>query len=222
MSDDLRSKFETAKENEILLGQQSESIDGVIKRGAAASSDKENAFGSKSKHKKRDDDIWRAIDAMQAELDAIDQRMAENYERLKYKYGDDVIGGMASTYLDEDINKKLTSDEERLQALSDLFLDEYGNVKDKYKDLPEAQFVSDWKRSQILRPVVEKYCGRDTLTPDEQQEVLETAQKAGLAENTYSTLLSDNKAYQAAVDNQLESDVAQSESKTNSTDFNFT
>ncbi len=200
MSDDLRSKFDAAKENEILLGQQSGSVDGLITRGAAANPDKDSAANIKSKREKQTSEIWDIIEAMCHELAALQDRMAHNYKRLEEKYGEDVVGDMAAAYLDEDTNNKLQSDEERLSALAQLFLDENGNIKDKYKHLDEAQYVRDWQRTQVLKPIVEKHQGRDTLTPKEQTEVLEVAQRTDLADKKGLVVSSDNDQFKTVID----------------------
>lgn len=144
------------------------------------------------------------MEDMQRRLAELDELLAQRHKELQGKYGQDVIGGMAETYLTEEELRGLKTDKDKMRALADKFLDKDGQIKDKYKHLEEAQYVRDWVEAEELRPVVEKYNGRDYLTAAERKEVLEVAQGAKLSENISSMAASTNESYQTEVDSTLD------------------
>jgi hypothetical protein len=91
--------------------------------------------------KKRDYLFYAMLDDMDERITELQQQISELYNDLKVKYGDDAIGGMAATFLPPDVLDKLTTDEDKMKALADEFLNDDGSIKDKYKDLPEAQYI---------------------------------------------------------------------------------
>ena len=153
------------------------------------------------------------LDRAEAQLATLERQLAQRHELLRQKYGNDVIGGMASTYLNEGQLTGLTTEEEKLEALAEHVLDANGNIKSKFAHLEEAKYVRDWKNAQELRPVVEKYRGRDYLTQDEVREVQAASSKASLSENSSSIMGSDNSAYKATVNEALDEDLAEQESQ---------
>lgn len=141
---------------------------------------------------------------LQEQLDEIDKRIAQHLESLRGRYGSDVIGGIADTYLSDAERGGLETDEQKMAALAKKFLDKDGRIKEEYKDLEEAQYVRDWNEARKLRPIVEKYKGRDHLTPDEQREVHDVAQATSLAENANVVALSNNAEFKTTVDKVLD------------------
>lgn len=87
---------------------------------------------------------------MDRQLDELKAQMALLYEALQNKYGEDVVGGMADTFLPPEVIEKLKTDEDKMQALVNEFLNEDGTIKEKYRDLPEAQFIQKWQEAQDL------------------------------------------------------------------------
>jgi hypothetical protein len=109
------------------------------------------ASGSKSDKDKKSDYLFYAmLDDINDRLSELREQMAELYQELNVKYGGDVVGGMASTFLSPDILAALNTEEAKLQALADEFLNEDGSIKDKYKDLPEAQFIQKQQEFEKL------------------------------------------------------------------------
>ncbi len=99
---------------------------------------------------------------------------------------------MVDTFLSDEEKATLGNNQDRLEALAGKFLNADGSIKDKYKDLDEAKYIRDWNKAQTLRSVVAKYEGRTDLTHNEQQEIYQTAQSVGLAENKNTLALSKN------------------------------
>lgn len=149
------------------------------------------------------------------------QRMAEMQQRLETKYGKDFIGGMAATFLDEKTLSGLKTDEEKMRALSKLFLDENGDIKDEYKHLEEAQYLRDWTEAQKLKPVVAKYEGRNSLEPVEQREVYETGKSLPNVDAENMRQLSSNDAVKVTVEKAIDSNRASYEGQTDSAAFSF-
>ena len=107
--------------------------------------------------------------------------LAQRYETLQHRYGDDVVGGMET-------------EEEKMQALADNFLNEDGTIKDEYKNTEEAKYLKDWQETQKLRPIVQKYEGRNDLTAEEQREAYDTASTTSLADNKNKLAISNSSA----------------------------
>lgn len=170
-----------------------------------------------------DDQIFfmTLLNDLQERLSKLDQRMAERLQSLSKRYGSDVVGGMAETFLSEAERAGLETDEEKLAALAKKFLDRDGKIKDKYKHLEEAQYVRDWYEARKLRPLVDKYKNRDHLTPEEQKEIAEVAQNASLADNKNMALSSQNDQLQRTVDKAIEEKAQQESRQDISTDYNF-
>ena len=152
--------------------------------------------------------LMSVLDRAEAQLAELEEQMALRFEILREKYGEDVIGGMAATYLGEEQLAGLDTDEQLLAALSALFLDENGTIKPQYAHLDEAKYVTDWQKAEELRPIVAKYQGRDYLTQEEAREIQAASDRASLSENTNNMGLSDNGAYKATVNKKLDDDLA--------------
>ena len=126
-----------------------------IQRAYADEQRREQIEGKRQKDKERDE---RAFDELvflteiQRQIAEIEELMARNYEILRGKYGDDVIGGMATTWLSRERAAKLKTDDERLQALSKVFLNDDDSIKPPYKDVVDAHYVQDWSVLGKLRP----------------------------------------------------------------------
>ena len=156
----------------------------------------------KDKDRKNDEMaiLLSLLDDLRDRLAELERSMEERYETLRGKYGQDVIAGMAATFLDEETANGLKTDEARMRALASVFLDKNGDIKDKYKNLEEAKYVRDWNEAETLRPVIAKYEGRNHLTAEEGAEVFHAAQSASLAENKNMIMLSENSEFQRIVD----------------------
>lgn len=104
----------------------------------------ENERREEDRRDKDDFDYLLRVTETQRQIALLEERMAQNYEILRATYGDDVIGGMASTWLSREEAAKLTTDEERMQALSEKFLNDDDSIKPPYAELVEARYVQDW------------------------------------------------------------------------------
>ena len=155
-----------------------------------------SASGKQERDKKDTDNlVFQALlDDIERHLRELEARMAVLAQQLKVKYGKDFVAGMASTFLTDEEKKGLETDEDYLRALADKMLDKNGNIKDKYKDMPEAKYVRDWREQQRLTTVVAKYDGRDTLEPDEKREIYNTAKTLPNVDAENLRQASDNEA----------------------------
>lgn len=179
-----------------------------------------SADHEEQKHKQAADDLMflTLLDDMRQRLDELEASMARRYKALEQKYGEDVIGGMADTFLNDEERAGLKTDQEKMEALSKKFLNPDGSVKDEYKHLEEAKYVRDWQEAQKLKPIVQKYEGREHLTENEKLEVREAAQTASLADNTNKIALSSNDEYKSTIDqgvNEIRQTNAQKDMTTN-------
>jgi len=161
------------------------------------------------------------LNDMRERLAELEAQMAKHFENLKVKYGDDVIGGMAQTFLTEEERAGLKTDEEIMRALADKFLDENGNIKPEYKDTEEAKYVQSWNEAQKLKPVIAQYEGRNNLTQQERADIIEVAKEANLAEQESMYLQSANDELKDTVAQVVDENRIESEVKTQSTVFAF-
>jgi len=165
------------------------------------------AQSEKKRHSKDTQDqliFMNLLDDMRDRLADLEQRMDEQLDKLRSKYGGDVASGMAETFLTDEESAGLVTDEDKLKALADKFLDENGATKDEYKHLDEAQYIRDWNEAQQLEKVVAKYEGRSYLTESEQNEVLEAAEKTSLVDNKAKITGSNNDKLQETVDTAID------------------
>lgn len=167
-----------------------------------------SATEEEQKRKQSLDDVMflSLLDDMRERLEDLEESIAARYKTLEQKYGEDVIGGMADTFLSDAEKAGLKTDKDKMEALSKKFLNPDGSIKDEYKNLEEAKYVRDWQEAEKLRPVVQKYEGRNDLTNDERQELRSVAQSVELAGQENMHLQSSNAAVKGTVETLMESD----------------
>jgi hypothetical protein len=134
------------------------------------------------------------LNDMRSRLHELEQNMDRLRADLNAKYGEDYVGGMVETFLSDEEKAGLESEEDKMKALSQKFLNPDGTIKDKYKDTPEAQYVRDWQEAQKLRPIVQQYEGRSQLTAEEGHEVYKAAENTSLAGKRSMMALSTNES----------------------------
>lgn len=158
----LGESLEQARQNYYIEAQMRESeatsIGGV---NINASGHHDNiALDKKKKDQATQDMIFNAmIRQLQNELAEIERRMAKQHEELRKKYGNDVVGGMAATYLHEQDTTGLHTEQQKMNALADKFLREDGEIKDEYQHLVDAQYTRDWQRSQEIEQELKNRSG---------------------------------------------------------------
>ena len=114
----------------------------VINQGRVESS--ENSPEKKEQRRRKDQDyVLKVLDQMRDRLATLEQLMAERYIILQAKYGQDAIGGMAAEFLGDEA-ESLQTEQERLEALAEHFLDENGAIKPEFAGSDEALFIRDW------------------------------------------------------------------------------
>ena len=148
--------------------------------------------------------IISLLDDIRERLEELEASMARRYETLRSTYGDDVFGGMVATFLPEEVARGLRTDKQRLEALSGLFLDENGNIRDTYKGLEEAQYVRDWNEAQTLKPIVAKYEGRDDLTTEERFAIRQVAATLPNTDRENTYLQSGNHQFKDTVEQTMD------------------
>ncbi len=161
------------------------------------------------------------LNDMRSRLHELEQNMDRLRADLNAKYGEDYVGGMVDTFLSNEEKAGLESEEDKMKALSQKFLNPDGTIKDKYKDTPEAQYVRDWQEAQKLRPIVQKYEGRNQLTAEEGREVYKAAENTSLAGNKNMLRLSSNDELKETVDKSLDKSRFEESSFKTSQGFDF-
>ncbi len=165
--------------------------------------------------------LMSTLDKIRHELAELETQMAQRFEALRGKYGDDVIGSMAATFLSEEDLSTLDTEDKILQALAEKFLDENGNVKRQYAHLEEALYVRDWHKAEALKLDIAQYEGRNTLSSVEHAKEKDAAETASLSDNASKIKNSTNEEFKETVDNAIDQD-AQSNSKIDrSTNYGF-
>lgn len=122
------------------------SLSGIAAGSNSTLADKEKR--EKDEKRRLEDTLYRMLLDQLADAQ---RQMAEAAEVLHGKYGDDIVGGMAAAFLSDDQLATLQTDEERLAALADIFLDDDGNIKPEYADSPEAKYVQGWSKERQLK-----------------------------------------------------------------------
>lgn len=165
--------------------------------------------------------LMTTLDKIHGELAELEAQIEQRFEALRGTHGDDVIGGMAATFLSEDDLSGLDTEEQILRALADKFLDENGDVKKEYEHLEEALYVRDWNKAEELKLDIAEYEGRNTLSSTEHAIEKDAAETASLSDNKSKIQHSTNEQQlQETVEQVLEGRTDHMESKTvNSFDF---
>ncbi len=164
-----------------------------------------DSIEAKKRKQTADDLLFLALlDDMRDRLDALEASMERRFQTLQEKYGEDVIGGIADTYLTDEEKAGLETDQEKLEALANKFLNPDGSIKDEYRHLEEAKYIRDWQEAQNLQEIIAKYEGRNTLEPDEKLDIYNAAKTSSLADNKNMVSISDNSAFKLIVDRALE------------------
>ena len=161
------------------------------------------AQAEKKRHSKDTQDqliFMNLLDDLRDRLTDLQQRMDEQLDKLRSKYGDDVVSGMSDTFLTEEESAGLMTDEDKLKALADKFLDESGNIKNEYQDVEEAQYIRDWNESQIIKQTLGKYDDKPYLNDHDTQEVSNVARSLGLTRQEDMYLQSNNSALKETVE----------------------
>lgn len=149
---------------------------------------------------------------------ALEASMARTAETLKEKYGEDFIGGMAAQHLSEEELKTARTDEERLQALSEKFLNPDGTIKEEYKGTPEAEYLRDWaerKKGLDLAARVETAGGN--MTPELRRDVKDFAGNSNLTQQNAFTQETTNAEAREIVDTARSNQFNKADSTDNNT-----
>lgn len=131
-----------------------------VQLGSVADTVRATADKEKEERRKQDETLrfMRVMKALNDRLAELEKEMADLAVKLRAKYGEDFIGGMAAAHLSEEELGRARSKEDHLKMLAEKFLESDGKggykVKEEYKDSDEAQFVSKWKNSEKLKGIV--------------------------------------------------------------------
>ncbi|MEM0909409.1 MAG: hypothetical protein AAGJ37_00450 [Pseudomonadota bacterium] len=122
------------------------------------------------------------LDEMRIQLNDLLAQMETLNQSLQEKYGqDNVIDGMAQAFLPAEVLAGLETDEDKLNALANEFLNPDGTIKEKYKHLDEAKYVQAWQQAQQLKATLDKYEHKDNLTLEDKQEICNAAEAANVS-----------------------------------------
>ena len=203
-----------------MRGSDEQSIGGL---NVNTSGRQNSAFSKEKKRNEKANDamFYALLNDMRERLADLEASMAQRYKTLQLTYGDDVVGGMVDTYLSDEEKAGLETDSDKMHALADKFLNEDGAIKDEYKNTEEAKYLRDWQEEQKLRPIVQKYEGRNDLTNDEKREIHSTAQSVGLAGQDNMYLESNNAGVKDEVEQVMNEGRTEKEVLTQSTAFSF-
>lgn len=171
------------RQDEIKLGEGQLSDEQVSRRVDLARIPQAMQTEQQRKNKQGSDHLifMALLDDMRRHLAELEASMAERYEVLQQIYGDNVIDGMVDTFLTDAEKAGLETDEDKMRALADKFLNPDGTIKDEYKHLEEAKYVRDWQEAQKLRAVVAKYDDTSEPSTEDLREVHDVARSAGIA-----------------------------------------
>lgn len=131
-----------------------------VQIGPAADTVRATAEKEKEERRKQDENLrfMRMMKALNDRLAELEKEMADLAVKLRAKYGEDFIGGMAAAHLSDEELDRAQSEEDRLKLLAEKFLESDGKggykVKEEYKDSDEAQFILKWKNSEKLKGIV--------------------------------------------------------------------
>ncbi len=168
--------------------------------------------GSDPEAKRKAEQEWNdylmlvVLDEMHQRLKDLDAAMEESRFKLVAKYGDDYVGGMVDTLLTDEEKSALKTEDDKMRALASKMLNPDRTIKAPYKDSEEAKYVRDWQEAQTLRPIIQKYEGRNQLTAEEEQEVYRAAQTSSLAASKNMIALSTNEEFKSTVDKSLDNE----------------
>lgn len=141
----------------------------------------ENSPQKKEQRRRKDQDyIVKVLNQMQERLAVLEQQMAERYIVLQAKYGEDAVGGMAAEFLGDQA-AELRTEQERMEALAEHFLDVDGHIKPEFAGSDEALFIRDWYEANEIRPVLMKFDGRVEFTADEISEITSMADRTNVS-----------------------------------------
>jgi hypothetical protein len=177
---------------------------------------------AKDKKSRKDAAFTMLLAQMRKQLEELEQLMDELHADLEAKYGQgNVINGMAEAYLSPEILDGLETDEDKLKALADEFLNPDGTIKDKYKHLKEAQYVQAWQKEQQLSATLQKYESKADLTLTDKQDIYQTAENAGLSANKTYILEAARQDIASAIDAQVVDDRVQNDEVKISSNLTF-
>lgn len=203
MSDDLRSKFLAAKENEILLGQKSGSIEGQQERSGIGQQSSERQRKKDKENREGTDRFIELIERIRRDLDAME-------EGFRARDGDAWRENLALKILEPDEVPQRRDGEsiehyrKRLEIhLINEMLNPDGTIKDKYKNDPELSDYAQWAQKKFhhnrARGVVSELEDQNT-SPERKQDILdELEQRANVEELTFADRNSQQQASQDSV-----------------------
>jgi len=173
-------------------------------------------LASKEENSQGQDSIHMLVILLSERMAELDKELAERYERLKEKYGEDVIGGMAAAFLTEEQLATLTTDAEKSEALRWQFLDENGEIRSGYEDIEEALYMRASLERQKIGSTLEQYQNHKHFTADQIKTVEDALENLSDVDRKNSTLTLDiPKLYDSLDQKQAEQEATQHHSNLN-------
>jgi len=205
MNDDLRSKFLAARENQILLGQKSGSIEGLQERSGVHDQSSERQRDKDKAKRKEINRFIEILERVRHDLSAIE-------EGFRDREGDAWRENLALKILEPDDvpqrrdNESIGDYRMRLEThLIDEMLDPDGSIKNKYKSDTKLSDYAQWAQKKFnynRASGLVRELENENTTPDRRQDILEELeQRANIEELTFADRNSQQRTSQDATKN---------------------
>jgi len=215
------------KENQLLQGQLSGSIAGVIERGSIASNNKSKQEETRKTKERETAQFIRLVEQIRATI----ERMEADIRILKASFekrdGDAWREKLALRILDVDAIPQQEADEKieayrkRLELhLINEMLNPDGTIKDKYKNDPRHGDYAEWAQKQFhlnsAKAAVAEL-DNDSTSPQRKEQILDDMKQRGyIQEMVFADHVSENLSTQKSIrdarDNQRDTALSQGES----------
>ncbi|MCC6598857.1 MAG: hypothetical protein IT559_08710 [Alphaproteobacteria bacterium] len=166
----LRNEFAMA----LRSGNLGESQVSVQTCGAESATLHATAEDKKRKQSEESMRFARLIHALNERMRVLEKEMADLAVKLRAKYGDDFIGGMAAAHLSEAELAEARTEEDQLKRLTDKLLetgiDGKLKIKAGFENSEDAQWLIRQMEKETIKPIIEEYNGKNYLTADEQKD----------------------------------------------------
>jgi len=146
----VREQAISARELEQKILLSGDNMEGVKKRGANLLNDISDKQKQKLKKGKKTNDAFALL---LQQIDDLTDRINDNLDSLKDKYGSDVIGGMADTYLTEEEQQGLITNDQKMKVLVEKMADADGKIKPDFENIDprEIEVIEDWHKREGLK-----------------------------------------------------------------------
>ncbi|MEZ5813843.1 MAG: hypothetical protein R3E13_03860 [Alphaproteobacteria bacterium] len=206
----LRQHELSEKETYILQGQLSDSVSGVMERGAVASNTASKQAESRQAKERRTAQIIELVEQIRADIEQMKARVKALEDSFQKRDGDAWREKLALKILGEDdIPQQETGEDiktyrKRLeQHLINEMLNPDGTIKDKYKDDPKYGDYAEWAQKQFHLNNAKAAVAEledDNTSPQRREKILDAMKDRGyIEEMTYADRLTQKKNSQESI-----------------------